>query len=1367
MHRHVMARPDLDALHEEYGNWSDVVVDLETRLEDEGADETRAGLLTALAIVVEDQLEDRDRAIELLEQAVDLDIADDLSGERLSALYRAAGEWEALTGLHLDRVEHVSPDDRRALYVETAEVYAAKLGQPEGATLVLQKAILDQPDDPKLLSAAVQVASEHGQQDALAEFLQQQVAEVAESRGESSALPLVVAVGQLQLSLGREDMAGIWFERAMGIDDQHPAVLSALRGIYRADEAWDELADLLARIAGDATDDDAEVEAWRELAAVAADHLGDAERAANALQRALAVSGADAATLDALIALYEQTDDAEKLVETLESLAETTDDAGERAAMLGRVGNLRSTALSDPDGAVRAWQRAFELDPTLDGPWHALLSAWADDVDSRLDLVRQRLEALAPDDSARRLEVYVARARALTEIGDRDEAIASWRSALTIDPAHADGIAALEGLLRDAGRFEDLTTWWRTRATDAEDDDTAVRLLTQAADVYENELDDPTNAAGCLRRVHERRPEDAGVLERLASLYREIGDDESAMGALEQLAGLQGDAERVGSMLEMARMQRDALDPTAVETWRAVLAIAPTNREAIDGLVAWLTERDEWATVLEVLRHDASVERDLARRAAVHARMGLIRLDHRDDPAGARADFETALELDPDCADAATPLADVLLASEEWAPALPLLEMLARHHESDPAETRAVLHYNLAAANEALERTEEAIAHYTRSLEFESDNRDARFALAALLDRAERWDAAADQWKSIVAEYAILLDEDAQLDTYWRAGRAAARAGDTERAKRYLNSALAIDEWHEASLKELAALDGDGGGRRTFEARKRLLELTEDPRERFKLLVELGDLANEGEDAAAAVEAWRAALEIEADSRVVMHKLLDLFTRTEQWKRAAEVLGRLSELETDPERRIKLLFAVAALFRDQLEDFEQATTFFNIVLDADPSRLEAFEAIDHMLAGARLWESLEREYRRMLERLGAGDVTVRMHLFRNLARIYNEKMGRPDDAIAALRGALSIDPENVDVLEAIAAIHPSAGKTDEDLIAQHEAILAVRADRANSWHILFGAHKRRREFDRAWRIAGLLETMNAADPDEKAFYREHRPRTLPMARATLSDADLRLIQHPAMDLLLTRLFATLAVNGRRRFARPASDYGVNPATDLVDLSRHHPITDLVSYALDTVGAPRPDVYVKTGTRGLLHAGMDTASVLLGDDIIGATPNRQLVFRLGRMAFLSRIEVQMGAMYPASDALKTFVYGALGLFTGSIVPQPSEEAVRGVVDELGRLPKADLEALGAVVQGMIQSGSNPDVSSWLRGVEFTANRVGLLLCGDVRRAVEAVRTEPSPIGRADVNDKVRDLLVYSTTNAYETLRAKLRLGIGQQ
>jgi hypothetical protein len=177
--------------------------------------------------------------------------------------------------------------------------------------------------------------------------------------------------------------------------------------------------------------------------------------------------------------------------------------------------------------------------------------------------------------------------------------------------------------------------------------------------------------------------------------------------------------------------------------------------------------------------------------------------------------------------------------------------------------------------------------------------------------------------------------------------------------------------------------------------------------------------------------------------------------------------------------------------------------------------------------------------------------------------------------------------------------------------------------------------------------------------------------------------------------------------------------------------------------------------------------MDTPGVLLGDDIISATPNRQLVFRLGRMAFLCRTEVQMGAMYPSTDALKTFVYGALGLFTGAIIPQPSEDAVRGVVDELGRMSKTDLEALGGVVQGMIQSNANPNISAWLRGVEFTANRVGLLLCGDVRRAVEAVRNESTRLGRTDINDSVRDLLVYSTTESYERLRAKLRLGVGQQ
>ena len=70
----------------------------------------------------------------------------------------------------------------------------------------------------------------------------------------------------------------------------------------------------------------------------------------------------------------------------------------------------------------------------------------------------------------------------------------------------------------------------------------------------------------------------------------------------------------------------------------------------------------------------------------------------------------------------------------------------------------------------------------------------------------------------------------------------------------------------------------------------------------------------------------------------------------------------------------------------------------------------------------------------------------------------------------------------------------------------------------------------------------------------------------------------------------------------------------------------------------------------------------------------------------------------------------------------------------------------------------------DATRWLDGVDLTADRLGLLCANDLSQAVMAMKNTQYAIGKLEMSDKIRELIVYSVSPEYLALRAAL--GIAQ-
>jgi tetratricopeptide (TPR) repeat protein len=143
----------------------------------------------------------------------------------------------------------------------------------------------------------------------------------------------------------------------------------------------------------------------------------------------------------------------------------------------------------------------------------------------------------------------------------------------------------------------------------------------------------------------------------------------------------------------------------------------------------------------------------------------------------------------------------------------------------------------------------------------------------------------------------------------------------------------------------------------------------------------------------------------------------------ERWSDAIDLLDQLTATLDDPEQTAKFAYTAAIIARDKLDNPRQAIPWFDVALDADPDKLEAFEATDQILTDLEDWKGLEKAYRRQLRRIAEQvdrpATELKTEMWKKLGQIYADRLDHPKSARQALQtaSAISDDPEIDRMLE--------------------------------------------------------------------------------------------------------------------------------------------------------------------------------------------------------------------------------------------------------------------------------------------------------------------------------------------------------------
>jgi tetratricopeptide (TPR) repeat protein len=1328
--------------------------------------------------------------------------------------------WEELAQAY----EALPADDSRARHtylLKIAEVWERGQHDVARALSAFERAFNLDPANVTVRAELQRIGREHDAWDRIAEIY---LGAVDEFGPIDNAVALHLDVARFRDALGQVDKAEELYNRILSLKSDDVTALDRIEQIYRSQERWGDLANLLERRTSGPTETlppGPERRAkFRELAELYEVRLEKPYEAIDTLERFVAEASSDedhatngreppaAANLDpddeeqradlvasldqkrtayeALSRLYSRVGLWANVVESLQRQAELTADRSEGRDLRLRIATVYEKELGLAERAVEAYEGLLAQVPD-DRQALAALDHLHESHGHFDDLqeVLGRRAALAEGDE--RLEIVRRRAKILEERLGNPEAAASCLRELGAEAVRDDEMmAALIRNLRRAGLAHEAARVLTQKiemqkAAGGKSSEGRARIAALSLELSLLKLDDLNDPKGARAEVEAAlaaSPESPAALEALARLYLKENDFAGyAEARIREAKALTGKPEAVAALLDAGRVYREQIGAPdkAHICFEEALKEDPRNGDALRSLAALLASQGAWDEARTVLLRQLEIAEAPEARASVLTDLGRAAWEGSADSALAQKYLDEALALVPDHIPAVIAIADIYYKENLWEQAEKRLAEAVRKLRGQPQQM-VQLYQRLAEVHEKLGKLEEAYRQLLEADRMGPGQLVTKLSLGENRFRAGKWREAALHLGAIADHPDAAIYPDEVADALAHGAQSEIKLRRPERAIALYEAALRLRSGHGPSLRALADLALERGEKpQAAIYLRRMAEASSDRAERAELLEQVGDRYVELGDSTQALSAYEEALKVAtppSEAQVaLLEKMLKLQRDGGHDELAARTSSMLIDLVNDPKERAVRRREAAQLLAKR-GDTAEAGKLLQQALDDRPEDEETLAELCDIWGRLSKQGELEKLLAKTLPGLapieaGSAAAQLRARLWQQLGDLQSQR--DREGARVSFERVIEIQPDRIGARVALSVLYADRPEFAEAAIRNHRVLLADDLARTNSLRALGNAYARRGLVDRARCCFEVLALFGGAEAEELSFLESHPTPAFkaddPYA-ASIDQSDRKTYLAVGEATLMGEIFSCLSDGAPGLIGQKIEDFGVttqdkiSPMSDL-DLGK---IYGQIAKALankKTALYLRPDG--SPGDEAVEVVVQAPPALVIAPRFAQEISHGELRFRLGRGIELTRPEYILAAGVRPKQFTQLFS-SVLKAFH----PRHSRRRASGsdTAEELAAKLKKNVpyKVSKRLVELFQELGSTSWSSvRWRTVVHQTGNRAGLLLSGDLRTAVEILIQERSNGVSAEPSaDELREL-----AKSYEPFRELLRFALSDE
>ena len=1337
------------------------------------AQENRKTLLFRAARTYESANE-KQRAEDTYKRIVELDPNDDIAQNALIQVRRFLGKFDEVVEMLLARTESAGSQVEKArLMAEIGRIYAFELEDKSQALVAYAQAFCEDPETDAYADEVERLAGSN-----LAAWNEATSLCADASRGQMApeqTVPLLARLGRWYSDhSGRADLAAGCFQHILRMNPNHDGALAGLCSVYQKAQQWADLSEALQGRANVAPSPAVARNLLAEAADIVENKLNDTARARELYEKILADDPTHPTAGEGLQRILEELRDFSALVKMLEGRAEILR-GDKRWSTQARIAQVFEEQLDDLPEATRRYEAILEADDQ-----NASALKGLDRVYNRTGRYRDLLEVLERQIRAavtprQRITLYERLAAIYEEeFIDHEKAAEACEAILAIDPNMEEPLTALERHYRALDRWEDVASTYDRHLRASTDDKRKIELALALGKVLLEQIGSPSRALEAYERVLAFDPNQPTALDALAKLRAGSGDATMAVQAIETLAqqAATPDAKaeqwmRAGKLLESG----GDLDG-AIERFKAALNAVPRHAGAIDALRSAYTARGDAAAAVELIGRQIDMADGQLQKARLLAEAARLTKQKLKDDSRAAAAATQANRLDPTNVDALVILGDLAFEEERFLEAAAHYELPAnRADKLDRADaTRVLVRYVDALYKTG--STEKALAPMDELLKIAPNDAEALARVSRVSFDHGDPKRAYELYRELLGRFRERLTQSQEADSLYRLGESARRAGFLEFAFPPLAEAADLDPTSPEPLAALAKLyQAAGDWENVVKMKSRRLDVA-DGDERYALLLEIGEIyTGKLQDRTRAAKTYIAALEDRPEDRNILTKLMQLYSEEKDWGKLVEVVLKLSDFVDDKKQKAKYLHTAAMVSARQLGEVDTALDYYERALELDPTLDRALEEAVELRKQKGDYRGVETLLKLKLEHANdANDQAKMLEAFEELAVLYQKNLGWISSAIDAYEAAATLDPENKQRNDVLASLYASDPVQYLDkAVNAHRAILKRNPERAESYKLLRRLYTETKRADAAWCMCQALYLMNLAEPDEERFFRRMRSDSPAAARAQLGHDDfVQLLLHEDTDATLSAMLMLIEPAIVEARALPLEQMGYDPRY-AIDLPQSpHPIAQTIFWAASVLGVDPPPTFENVNDPGglsFLHAPQP--AIVLGRSALEAQLAPQAAaFIVARHIAYYRQGLYVRHLVPTGTGLKAWLFAAVKMIAPQFPIQPElENPMRESLAALQRgIVGPTRERLASLVAKLLSGGGSLDLKKWVAAVDLTADRIGFLMAHDLQIAGELIKASSDDSSAVPVKERLRELILFATSERYFTLRAKLGLAI---
>ena len=1354
--------------------WTEVIDVKMQRAEayEDGAEKIREFL--EVASIWENQVGERDRATAAYEKILAIDPTHDQAFHALDELHDAAHRSEPLIELYLARLDtREDVHEKTTILRKVAKVFEEQLeDKPQAFDALLTAFEMDYADMDvvRYLERMTQATNRWPELVATVNgWLQQQ----------TEPLPKITLCLRLAKwyaeDLGRPDYAQPYYGQVLQLDPNNVAVLRLMASFCKKQGQWQQQGQTLQQALNVAVTDYDRKEILTEMGEVLEKRMGEVEQGLGYYKRALDV---DTLHLPALERIYADRDQPTELVDVLTRKAKALTEPEQIAATKLRSGGLYESTLNQVEKAGQVYREVLEIDASNLLGMRGLervythTAQWPDLVrvlEMQLDVVTTERE---------RIDVLMKIARIQEEqFLKPDLAAVRLEQVVDIDPNHEGALDGLERCYRRLRQWLELVSTYDRHINATHDRQKKIDLWGFTAKVYAEEVQDLDRAIDAYLNIVGLEETNIPALDALAKLYEKQDDAAKAIEFMTRVADLTADGrQRVDMYYRIGKQLDEKLGDRvqAQDRFEMALDLDPAHLPTLAALRVIAIDGADWDRAARYLDQEQINTEAPRARAKLLVELGKLRDEMLGEHAQAVQAYELALASDADNEDAALPLVNEYVATEQWQRAEPLAEMLAKKSGKRERAEQHRLQNTLGKVLSAVGKNEGALKAYQTALQLDLTDQETIRGLADVCFRLGDWAGALTNYQKVLT--ALGEEETEQrANVYYKLGLIKQNQGQAKQAINNFEKALAIEPAHRETLDAMVAVyEGLKDWKQVCSYKRQILDNIVDGGERYRMLQDIANVWIDRENnPPKGLEALEEALDLEPQDHKLLHRLLDLYGKTHQWERMVDILQRIADLEMQPDRKSRYLYTMAQIYRDKLEDQMRAVDLFNEALDLNPGYLEAFERINKILTSLKEWKQLERAYRKMLHRVaGKGNNDLEYSLWHALGLIYRDRLTDQGNSIAAFKMASRLKPDEAQEHLILAELFEAGGQ-GEEAIVEYREMLKIDALKLEPYRKLYQLQLEKKSYDEAWCLAAALAFMHKADPEETQFFEDYRPKGLPTVRGRLDNEQwARNLFHEEENLYIGKIFEMIAAAAlkakiedlKQKKQTPVLDarFRQDPATSTVTLAR------TFGWAAQVLGLPQcPLLYVRSDVPGALVAvPNEPPASVAGQTVLTGFSTQDLLFLVGKHLSMYHPQHYIKTLFPTVTELTVLLFAGIKMVAPDSPSPPDIDKQIVVTAQTLRafMQPMQLEGLRMVVKKFLAEGAKANIKRWWQTVEITSARAGLVLCGDLEIAKKIIAAEPQQPSDLTVQEKLKELLQFSVSEQYHALRVALGITI---